>query len=34
VVRESAALLPEVELIEEHIDTLAAKLVLRPESLM
>jgi tartrate dehydrogenase/decarboxylase / D-malate dehydrogenase len=32
VVRERAALLPEVELIEEHIDALAAKLVLRPES--
>ena len=32
VVRERAALLPEVELVEEHIDALAAKLVLRPES--
>ena len=32
VVRERAALLPEVELVEEHVDALAAKLVLRPES--
>ena len=32
VVRERAALMPEVELVEEHIDALAAKLVLRPES--
>ena len=32
VVRERAALHPEVELVEEHVDALAAKLVLRPES--
>jgi len=32
VVRERAALLPEVDLVEEHVDALAAKLVLRPES--
>ena len=32
VVRERAALQPEVELVEEHVDALAAKLVLRPES--
>ncbi|MEO5662212.1 MAG: isocitrate/isopropylmalate family dehydrogenase, partial [Nocardioides sp.] len=32
VVRERAALLPGVELVEEHVDALAAKLVLRPES--
>ena len=32
VVRERAALRPEVELVEEHVDALAAKLVLRPES--
>ena len=32
VVRERADLLPEVELVEEHVDALAAKLVLRPES--
>jgi tartrate dehydrogenase/decarboxylase/D-malate dehydrogenase len=32
VVRERAVLRPEVELVEEHVDALAAKLVLRPES--
>jgi tartrate dehydrogenase/decarboxylase/D-malate dehydrogenase len=32
VVRERAALRPEVELVEEHVDALAAKLVLRPDS--
>jgi tartrate dehydrogenase/decarboxylase/D-malate dehydrogenase len=32
VVRERAALHPEVDLTEEHVDALAAKLVLRPES--
>jgi tartrate dehydrogenase/decarboxylase/D-malate dehydrogenase len=32
VVRERAALLPEVTLVEEHVDALAAKLVLQPES--
>ena len=32
VVRERAATHPEVQLVEEHIDALAAKLVLRPES--
>ena len=32
VVRERAASQPEVQLVEEHIDALAAKLVLRPES--
>jgi tartrate dehydrogenase/decarboxylase/D-malate dehydrogenase len=32
VVRDRAALLPEVDLVEEHVDALAAKLVLRPES--
>jgi tartrate dehydrogenase/decarboxylase/D-malate dehydrogenase len=32
VVRERAALQPEVELVAEHVDALAAKLVLRPES--
>ena len=32
VVRERAALRPEVDLVEEHVDALAAKLVLRPES--
>jgi tartrate dehydrogenase/decarboxylase/D-malate dehydrogenase len=32
VVRERAALRPEVVLVEEHVDALAAKLVLRPES--
>ncbi|HET7734777.1 MAG TPA: tartrate dehydrogenase [Nocardioidaceae bacterium] len=32
VVRERAALVPEVELTEEHVDALAAKFVLRPES--
>jgi len=32
VVRERAALHPEVNLVEEHVDALAAKLVLRPES--
>jgi len=32
VVRERAALLPEVDVTEEHVDALAAKLVLRPES--
>jgi tartrate dehydrogenase/decarboxylase/D-malate dehydrogenase len=32
VVRERASLLPEVELVEEHVDALAAKLVLRPDS--
>jgi len=32
VVRERAALRPEVELVEEHVDALAAKLVLRPEA--
>lgn len=32
VVRERADRLPEVELVEEHVDALAAKLVLRPES--
>jgi tartrate dehydrogenase/decarboxylase/D-malate dehydrogenase len=32
VVRERAALQPEVQLVEEHVDALAAKLVLRPES--
>lgn len=32
VVRERAALVPEVDLVEEHVDALAAKLVLRPES--
>ena len=32
VVRERAALHPEVDLVEEHVDALAAKLVLRPES--
>jgi tartrate dehydrogenase/decarboxylase/D-malate dehydrogenase len=32
VVRERAAFHPEVELVEEHVDALAAKLVLRPES--
>ena len=32
VMRERAALHPEVELVEEHVDALAAKLVLRPES--
>jgi tartrate dehydrogenase/decarboxylase/D-malate dehydrogenase len=32
VVRERAALVPEVELTEEHVDALAAKLVLRPET--
>ena len=32
VVRERAELRPEVELVEEHVDALAAKLVLRPES--
>ena len=32
VVRERATLVPEVELVEEHVDALAAKLVLRPES--
>ena len=32
VVRERAALHPRVELVEEHVDALAAKLVLRPES--
>jgi len=32
VVRERAALQPQVELVEEHVDALAAKLVLRPES--
>jgi tartrate dehydrogenase/decarboxylase/D-malate dehydrogenase len=31
VVRERAALHPEIELVEEHVDALAAKLVLRPE---
>jgi tartrate dehydrogenase/decarboxylase/D-malate dehydrogenase len=32
VVRERAALHPEVDLVEEHVDALAAKLVLRPET--
>lgn len=32
VVRERAALRPEVDLREEHVDALAAKLVLQPES--
>jgi tartrate dehydrogenase/decarboxylase / D-malate dehydrogenase len=32
VVRERAALHPEVDLVEEHVDALAAKLVLGPES--
>jgi tartrate dehydrogenase/decarboxylase / D-malate dehydrogenase len=32
VVRERAALLPDVALVEEHVDALAAQLVLRPES--
>jgi tartrate dehydrogenase/decarboxylase/D-malate dehydrogenase len=32
VVRERAALHAEVQLVEEHVDALAAKLVLRPES--
>jgi tartrate dehydrogenase/decarboxylase/D-malate dehydrogenase len=32
VVRERAALHPEVDLVDEHVDALAAKLVLRPES--
>ena len=32
VVRERAELRPEVQLVEEHVDALAAKLVLRPES--
>lgn len=32
VVRERAGLRPEVELVDEHVDALAAKLVLRPES--
>lgn len=32
VVRERASLHPEVTLTEEHVDALAAKLVLRPES--
>jgi tartrate dehydrogenase/decarboxylase/D-malate dehydrogenase len=32
VVRERAELTPGVDLVEEHIDALAAKLVLRPES--
>jgi tartrate dehydrogenase/decarboxylase/D-malate dehydrogenase len=32
VVRERAMLVPEVDLVEEHVDALAAKLVLRPES--
>lgn len=32
VVRERADLHPEVQLVEEHVDALAAKLVLRPES--
>jgi tartrate dehydrogenase/decarboxylase / D-malate dehydrogenase len=32
VVRERAAQRPEVQLTEEHVDALAAKLVLRPES--
>jgi tartrate dehydrogenase/decarboxylase/D-malate dehydrogenase len=32
VVRERSALRPEVDLVEEHVDALAAKLVLRPES--
>jgi tartrate dehydrogenase/decarboxylase/D-malate dehydrogenase len=32
VVRERAAFHPEVELLDEHVDALAAKLVLRPES--
>ncbi len=33
VVRERAAAHPDVDLTEEHVDALAAKLVLRPESL-
>jgi tartrate dehydrogenase/decarboxylase/D-malate dehydrogenase len=32
VVRERAALRPEIDLAEEHVDALAAKLVLQPES--
>jgi tartrate dehydrogenase/decarboxylase / D-malate dehydrogenase len=32
VIRDRAALRPQVQLVEEHIDALAAKLVLHPES--